>query len=122
MVKILIKYGLVTISSYIFLLLSIYLLVDILMLSDNISYLIMTTLIYAGVYIANIKYVFKVKNKKIRITKYLVYLLIFWTLNNLLFNYFVELLRIQYLLAAIMNIFLFGLIRFYIQKKYVFNE
>lgn len=118
----LIKYSLVVVASYFSLIIGTYLLVEKLTLSPEISYFYTISLVYIGVYIALTKFVFTVDFSKKRATKYILTLVIFWVFNNLFFNVMVKIFSIQYLFAIILNIVLFGFIRFFVQRNLVFNK
>lgn len=122
MIHQLIRYGTVTILSYLFLLTGVYVLVEIMGLHQSISYFIVLTIVYFGVYIAQSRFVFKVSFTQKRLFRYLITLLLFWGANNLIFNMLTILFSIHYMMAALINILGFGLIRFFIQKKFVFEN
>lgn len=117
-----VRYGLVTVASYVVLILGTYILTEFFNVVPNISYAIIITLVYVGVYFANTHFVFAVEHKNERIPRYIMVLIIMWLLNNGVFNLLYELLEIQYLLAILINILLLGLLRFFIQKKFVFYK
>ena len=112
----------VTVASYLLLLTGMYLLVDVMGYHLGLSYLIVLSLVYSGVYIAQSRFVFKVKFTQKRAFRYLITLFFFWGANNLLFNLLTLLFSIHYLLAILINILGFGLLRFLIQKKFVFEN
>ena len=72
------RYGLVTVVCYIFIIFSMYISVELLKLPPNYSYLLILTLAYLGLYIAQTKFVFTVDFSKKRATKYALTLIIFW--------------------------------------------
>jgi putative flippase GtrA len=118
----LIRYGAVTVFSYLFLLTGMYVLVDFLALHPGISYCLVLSIVYIGVYIAQSRFVFKVTFTQKRFFRYLMTLALFWVANNLIFNLLTVYFSIHYMVAALINIVGFGLIRFFIQKKFVFEN
>ena len=121
MLERLIKYGSVTISSYFIIIIGTYVLVEYLKMSPNLAYFIIISLIYIAAYIAYTKFVFTAEINKKTITKYIIALLIFWLLNNIFYNFMLEIFNVQYLLAAIINIISLGAIRFFVYKNLVFK-
>lgn len=115
------KYSVVTLINYCIIFCGTYFLADRIGVLPNFAYLITLTLAYIIQYILNSKYVFSVKFTKRSVRKYLVVLSLFWLFNNLVYNFLIEFFGIQYLIAISVNVLFFGLIRFLVQKKYVFN-
>ena len=122
MTKHLIKYGLITFLSYCFLILGTYFLVEILNYKSDISYFIVISLMYTGVFIANTKFVFNINFSKTLLCKYLIFLFFVWIFNNFAFNMLTKIFLLQYILAILINIIIFGILRFFIQKYFVFNK
>lgn len=122
MLKILSKYGLVTFINYLFIIFGTYLLVDKIGISANISYFIIISIVYIGTYIAYTKFVFESDSTKKVIIKFVIALVVFWFLNNIFYNIFLEVFNIQYLIAAVLNIIILGTIRFFVYKNLVFKK
>lgn len=122
MIKQLFRYGLVTAISYSFIFIGIFVLVEYLRLIETVAYLIIITINYLLVYVANTKFVFRAKFNKTSLHRYIFVLIAFWLFNNLLFSFLVQKINLHYFLAVIINILLFGLLRFLIQKKFVFKK
>lgn len=120
-IKQLFKYGFVTIISYILLFSGTFLLTEFFNIKENLSYLVTITLVYLFTYISNVFFVFNSKFSLNNLAKYIIILFIFWGVNNTIFNLLTQILEINYLLAILINILFFGLIRFFIQKKYIFG-
>lgn len=116
-----VRYGLVTISSYIILFIGTFLLVEKWGFPSNLAYFILITLIYVGVYISYTKFVFKEKFKKEIFKRFIIVLIGTWILNNLFFNLMTNIFGISYIITMILNTLILGIIRFTVQKLYVFK-
>ena len=122
MFKHFIKYSIVSFFIYAFTIGGTYFLVEKVGLLSQISYLIIVTMQYIATYIANTKFVFLVEFSKEKVIKYILYLIIMWLFSNLVFNVLVECFNINYLIAIIFNLFILGLFKFFIQRKYIFTK
>ena len=100
-----IKYLMVTLSSNVILYISTFLLVSS-GFESKYAFSISLTAVYIGIYLANVFFVFNVTTSGNNAMRYIVYLVVFWILNNILFNSMIELLNIHYLVAMIINIIL----------------
>ena len=121
MIKTLSKYGLVTFINYLVIISGTYVLVDKIKISPNISYFIIISIVYIGTYIAYTKFVFKSDSTKNVIIKFIIALAVFWFLNNIFYNIFLEIFNIQYLIAVILNIVILGIARFFVYRGLVFG-
>lgn len=115
------KYGIVTLISYLLIISGTYVFIEFINFSPPVSYFLTLTITYIGVCIANIKFVFCKKFDKKIILKYIFVLIIFWLFNNVVFSFLLNIFSIHYLLVIVFNIIFFGLIRFFIQQKFVFK-
>lgn len=122
MIKQFLKYGLSAGINYILMFVLMTLFVEKFGTKPNITYLVIITLIYIETYAIYTKFVFKSNFNKENLLKYILFLVIFWFLNNLLYNINTEILKIQYILALIINMAILGTFRFFIQKKIVFKS
>lgn len=122
MFRIVLKYGLVSVVSYAIVILGTALLVEVFGIKPQISYMIALTTAYIYTYFANTFFVFKVELRKNSAIKFLLYLLVFWFLNNIFFNAIIAYTNIPYQFAIVINIVVLGVIRFFVQKKIVFNK
>ena len=115
-----IRYGFVNAMSYTGTLLSIYLLVDIMLLNPRKAYLIVYTILYIIIYFANLMFVFNKKGGRRTVTSFLIYSVSFLIFNNIFFNIFYT-LGLHYMYAAIVSIVIFAPIKFLLQRKFVFK-
>lgn len=122
MIRQMIKYGLVTLISYIYIIGGTYILVELYKVSASISYFIILTTNYLMVFFAGNYFIFKTEMKKETVFRYIIALVCFWIFNNLFFNLMIHIFKIKYIIAVIFNILFFGFIRFYIQRRYVFKK
>jgi len=116
------RYGTVTAVSQILIFGGLFVFVEFLGISPSLSYFIILTINYVGVYIAYTKFVFDVEFSGERMKRFVVLLGIIWVLNNSFFNLLLKVFEVQYLIAALLNIIILGLVRFFLQKTFVFND
>lgn len=117
----LIRYGLTTGVSYIFLFLGTYILIDICKFPGTLSYAIVLTIVYIGVFFSYLNFVFKKSMSGGIVTRFIIFLCVFWTLNNVLFHILYDIFHIAYIIAILTNLIVFGVIRFFIQRRFVFK-
>ncbi len=122
MIKQMVRYGAVTVASYIILMSGTFFLVEFLKMSSTLSFFLVTTVVYIGVYFSNVKFVFNKASNKETIIKFILYLAVFWGLSNLFYSFLVHTLKIYYIYAMLCNVIILGLVRFFVQRKLVFNK
>jgi putative flippase GtrA len=118
----LVKYGTVTVVGYLILFLGSFILVEKFGLSSSISYFILISLVYIGVYISYTKFVFRVEFSKERSVKFIIVIIGQWLFNNLFFNFMTKVLGIYYLIVILINVIVFGMVRFMLHRYVVFKE
>ncbi len=116
------RYGMVTVGSYIVLYLGTYFLVEKIGLSPRLSYGIILTLVYIGVYISYMTYVFKEDFSRETLKRFLIILTLSWLLNNAFFSLLNHTLGIPYMIVMVLNTLVFGALRFSLQRFYVFKS
>lgn len=117
----LVKYGFTMIISQIIIIAFMYISVDAFNLNGKISYAIILTLVYIGVYLSYLNFVFKKDHSKEVLFRFSHILIFSWVANNLLFSFLTDNLDIHYVLASILNTVLLGGVRFALNKYYVFK-
>ena len=117
----LVKYGFTMIISQIIIIAFMYISVDVFNLNEKISYAIILTLVYIGVYLSYLNFVFKKDHSKEVLFRFSHILIFSWVANNLLFSFLTENLDIHYVFASILNTVLLGGVRFALNKYYVFK-
>ena len=115
------KYGFTMIISQIIIIAFMYISVDAFNLNEKISYAIILTLVYIGVYLSYLNFVFKKDHSKEVLFRFSHILIFSWVANNLLFSFLTDNLDIHYVLASILNTVLLGGVRFALNKYYVFK-
>lgn len=118
----LIRYGTVTAVSQSILLLSVAFAVEILNYPPTISYVAILTLVYIGVYFASASWVFRKKDHGQQWFRFITAVITFWILNAGLFYVLVELFSIHYLVAAITNLLVLGVLRYLTYSYWVFTS
>lgn len=98
-----------------------YVLVELFSVRPEFSYGISISLVYVWSYMANTFFVFKVDSNQKRMFKYILFLIFSWFINNLFFNVLVIWFGVYYIVAMIINVILLSILRFAVQKKFVFN-
>ena len=116
------RYGTVTVLSYLALLLGTFVLVEFFNASPTPAYIVVLTLVYIGVYFASSHYVFKSTEHRKQYKRFIVAVIVFWTLNAGAYALLVEWLGIQYLLSVVLNILIFGGLRYFVYQKWVFKH
>ena len=119
-VKKIFRYGTVTAVSYLALLLGTWMLVELISFSPIVAYPIALTIVYVGVYFASATYVFRVSDARKESTRFLLAVVVFWLLNAGFYYVLVDTLQVQYLLSVIVNILIFGPLRYFVYQRFVF--
>lgn len=115
-----IKYGLVSVVSYILIIVSIYLLVDVLKLKPQISYALVYLFVYIYSYVASIKFVFEVDHNNKKITKFIIAIILFWFLGTLMYSILIQ-LSVHHLMAVVINAIIFMPVKYIINKNIVYK-
>lgn len=114
-----IKYGIVTLISYFFIIAFIYVLENYANWDEKISYAVALTVNYIGVYIGYNKFVFKTSHNIGMLKRFAVVLVASWIANNIFFALWLDIFSLHYTLAVILNTIVLGAFRFLAQKFYV---
>jgi putative flippase GtrA len=118
----LLRYGSVTLISQLVLFLGTLVAVEVLGFAPDISYAVVLTLVYIGVYFASSHFVFKATEHIQQSVRYTIAVIAFWGLNILVFNLLLNVFDWQYLLAVLFNIFALGLLRYFVYNRLVFAK
>lgn len=117
----LVRYGLTTAASLLFLDAGLY--VARWMGVDPFwSYPALLTIVYVAVYLSYARFVFKDRPNRQTVIRFLLVLAGSWIANTLLFRLSLSVLHFSYELALITNTFVLGWIRFLLQKHFVFRK
>jgi putative flippase GtrA len=112
------RYGLITLSSYFFIIAVVFLLKKI-QVDEKIAYAIALSVAYVGVYVGYNKFVFKTAHNTKMLHRFLIVLALSWIGNNILFAFWTSILFISYPIATALNTLVLGVARFFAQKFYV---
>lgn len=115
-----IKYGLVSILAYILIIMSIYVLVDILKFNSIISYSFVYLIMYVYTYFANIRYVFNVEHNNKKVVNFLLFTFVFWFISTSTYTLLIK-LSIHHLVAALVNAIILMPVRYYVNKNFVYR-
>ena len=118
----LVRYGIVTLLSYVALLGATALLVEVFKVDATLAYVLSLAAVYVGVYLSSAKFVFAASDHRRQWYRFLSVILAFWVLNAVLFAALVTHFELHYLLAACVNIFVFGPLRYLVNKFWVFAD
>lgn len=118
--SLLLKYFIISIFSYSFVFLGLYLSIDILKVDESVAFFIIYGINYFFLFKVQIKYLFKVNFSKFKLVKYLIFIISFYIVANLLYNIFI-LNNIGYMISTILTVIILFPIRFLVSKKIVFK-
>lgn len=116
------KYGIVSVAGYAFQFIGTYLFTEIVGLKANLSYFITITLAYLVLYSLHAGFIFSTKMTPHNFKRYVIYVVVFWFLNNVLFNYIFFIFALHYFVNITINIVVFAPIRFFVSRKWVFAD
>ena len=116
------RYGVTTVVGYAILYLGAYLLIERARMVPALAYMLLLTLLYAGVYVSYSLYVFRERFTTRTLRRFIVALAFMWALNNAFFYVLNQIFAVHYLIVITLNIFLFGGVRFCVQRFYVFRS
>jgi putative flippase GtrA len=114
-----IKYIFVSIGGYFYVLILMYVFIDLLRLNKSLSYFFVYLFAYIFDYLLTLKYVFQKEHKKSILLRYGLYLVSFFIINNLLYNTLIY-FNIYYMLSTILVILILFPLRFLTMKLIIF--
>ena len=116
------RYGVTTVVGYALLYVGAYLLIERAHVAPQTAYMLLLTVLYAGVYVSYTLYVFRERFTPQTLRRFVVALAFMWALNNAFFYVLNSIFAVHYLVVITLNIFLFGGVRFCVQRFYVFRS
>lgn len=116
----LIKYAKISIISYSYVFLSLYLLVELLDLNESIAFMIVYGILYALLYFIQMKYLFNTSHSKKKLIRFILAIATFYVLANLLYNLGIY-LKINYLISTVITIAILMPLRFLTYKYVVYK-
>ncbi len=115
------RYILISVISYVYVFLSLYVLVDVLLWAKQLSFIIVYGIAYVLLYTIQLKYLFYKNHNKKKFIKYCITILSFYLLANLL--YYIGLkMEINYLVTTVFTILILMPLRFLIYKFFVYKD
>ena len=116
------RYGVTTVVGYGLLYVGAYALIERAHMSPQIAYMLLLSVLYAAVYVSYSLYVFRERFTPQTLRRFVVALAFMWALNNAFFYVLNSIFAVHYLVVITLNIFLFGGVRFCVQRFYVFRS
>ncbi len=113
------RYGIVTLVSYFFMVLCIWVFTKYLGLGEKVSYAVALTINYVGVYVGYNKFVWNTEHNIQVAKRFTIVLILSWFANNIFFALWIDALHIIYPIAVALNTVVLGAFRFMAQKFYV---
>lgn len=114
------KYIFLSVFGYLYVIVCMYFLVDMLNMPAQIAYALTYISAYFFDYLANLKYIFNKENSNKTVIRYILYLIVSFLVNNLIYSLLIY-LNINYLLSAIIVILLLFPARFFALKYVVYK-
>ncbi|HEU4619837.1 MAG TPA: hypothetical protein VFV10_17495 [Gammaproteobacteria bacterium] len=114
------RYGTVTVAGYALLYGGTYALTEWAHVSPRIAYMSVVTLIYVALYVSYSSFVFRERFTPASARRFVVALVFVWLLNNAFFYVLTKIVGLNYLVVITLNLLLFGGVRFFVQRFYVF--
>jgi putative flippase GtrA len=115
-----VKYILLSAGGYIYVVVSLFVFVDFFEFNERVSYFMIYFLAYLFDYVLTMRFIFQKEHRNIVLLKYLIYLGIFFLLNNMLYGsilYF----GTHYVIASVFVIMILFPLRFLTIKFVVFK-
>lgn len=114
------KYIIISLLGYGYVFVSLYILVSIFEFNKTIAFLFVYGLLYLSLYLIQLKYLFKSKHSKKKFLKFISFLIVFYILANLLYNFFLS-LKIDYLTSTVFTIIILTPLRFLVSKFLIYK-
>ncbi|KKQ35707.1 MAG: GtrA-like protein [candidate division WS6 bacterium GW2011_GWA2_37_6] len=116
----LIKYIFISVFGYVAVFICLYLLIDILGINERVSYFFIYVIFYVITYLLGVAFVFKTSHSNKKVFKFLIYIIIFFSLNNLIFNV-ILFSGLSYQIVVIITMFILFPLRFLSSKLVVYK-
>lgn len=115
-----VRYIGISIFSYGFVFISLYILVDVFQVDESLSFLLVYGVAYLLLYSIQLKFLFKTSHEKRKLIKFILSLLLFYIISNLLYNLFLY-VNVNYLISTALTIVILAPLRFLTSKYYVYK-
>jgi putative flippase GtrA len=114
------RYTLISIFGYLYIFLSLYLLISLMKVNKSVAFLISYGIWYSILYLIQLKLLFKTNHKKDKLIKFCINLIIFYFVANVLYNVGIY-LNLDYEVSTAITILILMPLRFIASKYYVYN-
>jgi putative flippase GtrA len=118
----LVRYAATTIVGYGILYVGAYVLIERAHMSPGSAYMLLLTFLYTAVYVSYSLFVFRERSTAQTLRRFIMSLVVVWAVNNAFFYVLNQVFSVHYFAVITLNILLFGGIRFYVQRFYVFRS
>lgn len=115
-----VKYAKISIVGYVYVFISLYLLVDVLNINKSVAFLLVYGILYVLLYFIQMKYLFNTSHDKKKLIRFVLTVLSFYILANLLYNIGIH-FKINYLLSTVITIGILMPLRFIVYKYVVYK-
>lgn len=115
------KYTLISVISYLYVFISLYLLIDVFTFNKSLSFVIVYAIAYLFLYTVQLKYLFKKKHNSYKLIKYIISIVFFYLSANVFYNIGLY-LNINYLLSTVFTIIILMPLRLIVYKYYVYKN
>lgn len=119
--QLLLRYIYISVFGYGFVFVSLYLLVDVLGVSEKIAFMVVYAISYIFLYTLQLKYLFKKEHDIYKLLRFCGSLLFFYLCANLFYNVGLR-LNINYLISTVLTIIILMPLRFLVAKLIVFKS
>lgn len=117
---ILVKYVLISASVYIYILGTLFILVDLFNIKKLLAYVLVYATAYILEYTISLRFVFKEQHRWLKMIKFITYITAFLGISTLLFQVLLV-FNIHYLIATLLVAFLLMPFRFFVNKYWVYK-
>lgn len=114
------KYIFISLASYTFIFILMFILVDIFEIGKSISFFFVYALNYIFLYTIQLNFLFKTKHSSNKLRRFFIVIFIFYLITNLLYNLGLQ-LNLNYLVSTFLTIVLLFPLRFLVSKKIMFK-
>lgn len=115
------KYFIISVLSYVYIFLGLYLLIDVLNFNKKLSFIIVYGIAYVLLYVIQLKFLFSKKHDKKKLIKYCFAIVVFYLLANALFNVCLF-FNINYMFSTAITIIVLLPIRFLTYMFVVYKD
>jgi len=119
--KLVSKYALISVLSYCYVFSALYLLVDTFECNKSVSFVLVYGLAYIVLYAVQLKYLFYKEHDRSKFIRYVLAIILFYILANLLYNFGLY-FKINYLISTIITIAILMPLRLLVYTFYVYKD